>query len=92
MLMDQAFLRPGTASTFIPRAGTVNEWRTSAEVTSTCTTELVGTRARFVTSIRWVRPNLGWACVFIGRLYVDVIGIVKSTDLRRLGSSYSQYH
>lgn len=33
ILTDQAFLRPGTASTFIPNEGTVNEWRTSADDT-----------------------------------------------------------
>lgn len=92
MLTDQALLRPGTASSFIPKEGIEKAWSTSAEVTKIWITELVGRIARLVTSNKWVTPNFGVLFSDIGREYVDVIGIGKSTDFKRLGISYSQYH
>lgn len=44
------FNRPGTASTFTPRAGTVQEWRTSAAVINVRIWVLIGTTVRLSTS------------------------------------------
>ena len=44
------FRRPGTASAFTPREGTVQEWRTSAEETKTRTCVCAGNTVRLSTS------------------------------------------
>src|SRR5262245_32049631 len=49
-LNQVAVTRPGTASTFDPNEGMVQEWMTSVEVTSTCTTLLTGTRISLSTA------------------------------------------
>ncbi len=43
-------MRPGTASAFTPKEGMVQEWITSVEVISTCTTLLTGTNTSLSTA------------------------------------------
>lgn len=52
----------------------------------------MGKIARFLTSSKWVIPCLGFPSSAPGSRYVEVIGILASLSLIRLGSSYSQYH
>src|SRR5262245_11966491 len=49
-LNQVAVTRPGTASTFEPNEGMVQEWMTSLEVTSRCTTLLTGTSTSLLTA------------------------------------------
>lgn len=50
MVNPSWFRRPGTASTFTPREGTVQAWITSAAVTRTRVSRLIGRAIRLSTS------------------------------------------
>lgn len=74
--------RPGTASIFIPKDGTVQEWITSADEIKNLMWELKGSTIRLSTSSK--RNEL---------FFISWEGIMKeSNSMLKSENSYDQYH
>ena len=83
------FNRPGTASAFTPKDGTVHEWSTSAEDTRTRTWVCVGRTVRLSTSSN---RNIPSSSSPLGTIYLSNSSLSPLFKVQKSLYSYLQYH